>query len=320
MVCHSSRARDMSCPGLNGWMKCLTSSQGCCNSREAGAPAPSDGAHDPHTVTHLDVSSRNLNAPSSRHTSVPSSQGSVLARPPAAGPSSPSTRPTSSARPNQPLTPIPVEQHSALPNTLASPTTAKSRHRVKPLTDSSSQAWTRARLRKERRDWWDTRVTGDTQVWRCLQAATEALQEGDIVTAQGLLDAQGCTCPTGQLWTKVYDDRGNEYKVPEWLVIEPAGIVEEEDIPASEDKIGGAVAVDDSEPDRKFVVRVRVSERTQDLLVTVRRRETVASIREKLKTQAQVRLHAADPSAQSAKFLGFLPPGRSSVLIQTVGP
>ncbi|KAJ4986650.1 ubiquitin domain-containing protein [Stagonosporopsis vannaccii] len=257
---------------------------GCCSSREAASPAHHDGAEDP-PVAHLDVSSRNLNAPSSRHTSVPSSRASFLGRSsqPAAA-SSTNTQPTSSARPNQALTPIPAEHRSTLPNTLASPTAAKGIHRVKPLSDSSSQAWTRQRLEKERRDWWDTRVTGDIQVWRCLQAATEALQEGDVATAQTLLDAQECTCPTGQLWSRIYDDRGNEYRVPEWLVIEPTGIVEEGDSPVAKD----TTAIDDSEPDREFVVRVRVSETAADLRVSVRRRETIASIREKLRMQTQM--------------------------------
>lgn len=154
-------------------------------------------------------------------------------------------------------------------------------------------------MEKERRDWWDTRVTGDVQVWRCLQAATEALQEGDVTTAQTLLDAQECTCPTGQLWSRVYDDRGNEYKVPEWLVVEPAGLVEEEDTPVTEDKTEETTVIEDSEPDHEYVVRVRVSETSTDFKVTVRRRETIASIRETLKTQAQVRPSAVKPLAHS---------------------
>lgn len=129
-------------------------------------------------------------------------------------------------------------------------------------------------------------------MWQCLRAATEALQEGDLATAQILLDAQGCTCPTGQLWSRVYDDRGAEYKVPEWLVIEPAGIVEEEELPAIEDKANDATALDEAGLDRECIVRVRFSQQSQDLKITVRKRETVASIREKLKTQAQVCLHA----------------------------
>ncbi|KAF3000137.1 hypothetical protein E8E13_005007 [Curvularia kusanoi] len=261
---------------------------GCCNSREAIAPAHHDGAEDP-SVAHLDASSRNLNAPSSRQTSAPSSRGSFLARqPPPAAPYSTAAQGPSSVRPNQPLVPIPAEQRSTLPNTLASPTTSKNRHRFRPLTDPSSQAWTRARLEKERRDWWDTRVTGDTQIWRCLQAATEVLQAGDVATAQSLLDASGCTCPTGQLWSRVYDDRGNEYKVPEWLVLEPSGIVEDESISATEDKVDETAVMDGPELDGECIVRVRLSEASQDLRLAVRKRDTIASIREKLKEQAQL--------------------------------
>jgi hypothetical protein len=103
-----------------------------------------------------------------------------------------------------------------------------------------------------------------------------------------LLDATGCTCPTGQLWSRVYDDRGNEYKVPEWLVLEPSGIVENEDISVVEDKIDGTTVLDTSKPDGECVVRVRLSEASKDLGLSVRKRETIASIREKIKAQAKV--------------------------------
>lgn len=212
--------------------------------------------------------------------------------------SSSSNAPTPQAlRPNQKLIPVPAGRRSTLPNTLASSTITKSRQRVKPLTDSSNLAWTRKRLEKERGDWWDTRVTGSREVWACLRFAAEALQQGDVATAQGLLNAQECTCPDGRLWGGVYDDRGILYKVPEWLVVEPDGLAEEGDMQGSrpaEDGIDAAGAVDDdqaSEPDQEFYVRARISSRPQDLRIKVRRRETIASIRERLRTKAQVRLY-----------------------------
>ncbi|UPX10857.1 uncharacterized protein EKO05_0001494 [Ascochyta rabiei] len=271
---------------------------GCCSSRPAASPANNDGALDPPPppVAHLNVSnssSRNLNAPSSRQASVPSSRGSLrnLGRSHVAASSSSNAQPAANVRPNQALTPIPADQRSTLPNTLASPTTAKSRNRVKPLTGPSSQAWTQRRLDKERADWWDTRVTGSSEVWACLRVASEALQTGDVATAQGLLDALGCTCPNGQLWGGVYDDRGTLYKVPEWLIIEPAGLVEEDMLASAvEDNTDVADAVDEQALglDQDFVVRVRISSTSQDFRISVWRRETIASIREKLKTQAQL--------------------------------
>lgn len=139
-------------------------------------------------------------------------------------------------------------------------------------------------------------MTGSPEVWACLRFATEALQKGDVATAQGLLNAQECTCPDGQLWSAVYDDRGILYKIPEWLIIEPAGLVEEDETVASgtDDKTAVADAADDEAlgPDLEYVVRARISSTSQDFQIPVRRRETIASIREKLKTQAKVRLLA----------------------------
>lgn len=131
-------------------------------------------------------------------------------------------------------------------------------------------------------------MTNNVQVWQCLKAATEALQEGDLATAQTLLDVQGCTCPSGQLWSRVYDDRGAEYRVPEWLVIEPAGIAEGEEALVAEDKIINATAFDDAELGREFVIRVRFSSPSPDIKMEVRERETIASIREKCKALANV--------------------------------
>lgn len=75
--------------------------------------------------------------------------------------------------------------------------------------------------------------------------------------------------------------------MPEWLVIEPSGIVDEE-VLATEDKPNVATMFDEADLDRDFVVRVRFSNLSQDLKTTVRKRENIASIREKCKTLADV--------------------------------
>ena len=55
----------------------------------------------------------------------------------------------------------------------------------------------------------------------------ELVRAGEVAEAQGVLDAAGCTCPTGEVWRGVFDERGEWYKVPEWVVVEPGGLVEE---------------------------------------------------------------------------------------------
>lgn len=282
----------------------LTTPQGCWPSRPSAPAVNNDGAVEPPPVARLHASHsslRNLNTPSMRPASVPSSRGSIISpgRPQAAATPSSTAQPASNIRPNRNLTPIPAGQRSTLPNTLASPTTATSRQRVKPLPDSSSQAWTQRRLDQERADWWDTRVTGSSEVWACLRIATGALQQGDVATAQTLLDAQECTCPDGQLWSNIYDHAGNLYRIPEWLIIELDGIVEE----ATDDKTDFAESANEQTlgSDREYIVRARLSSTAQDVQIPVRRQETIASIRERLKKHAQVRPYIGCMLLEAAK-------------------
>jgi hypothetical protein len=108
---------------------------------------------------------------------------------------------------------------------------------VRPLTDSTSLTWTRGRLEQERTDWWDTQVTGSAEIWGAIRIAAQHLQANEVAEAQTMLDAAGCTCPSGALWKGVYDPTGVLYKVPEWLVVEPEGLADEDE----DEEVGGAV-------------------------------------------------------------------------------
>lgn len=57
----------------------------------------------------------------------------------------------------------------------------------------------------------------------------ESLQLGEVGEAQALLDATECTCPNGMLWKGVFDGRGEWYRVAEWVVLEPEGLIAEDD-------------------------------------------------------------------------------------------
>lgn len=189
-------------------------------------------------------------------------------------------------------------QRSRLPNALASPTSTNRGGRVKPLTDSTNLTWTRSRLEKERNDWWDTQVTGSQEVWGAIRLAAQSLQAGKLRDAQQWLETMECTCPTGCLWKGVYDSTGVMYKLPEWLIVEPEGLVAEE---SSSDSAGGpastatgtdaAQEVEDDEDDEPVLVRARISRNGRDVVLKLRRKEPVASIVEKLKQQAEVRSH-----------------------------
>ncbi|KAH4002053.1 hypothetical protein HBI26_036790 [Parastagonospora nodorum] len=245
---------------------------GCCASRPAGADAAE--------AIRAHSSSRNITAPSTRPGSSQSPRASHGNFTPAVGRQDPVDRP------NTPLTAIPMFQRAKLPNALASP------GRAKPLTDSTNQTWTRSRLDKERNDWWDTQVTGSQEVWGAIRLAAQSLQAGKLRDAQGWLETLECTCPTGCLWKGVYDSTGVLYKVPEWLIVEPEGLVPEE---TEEDDQGGPAGGvdetqddDDDEEDEPVLVRVRISRDGRDVTVKLRRKEPVASIVDKIKEQAEL--------------------------------
>ncbi|KAH7414128.1 hypothetical protein DE146DRAFT_18440 [Phaeosphaeria sp. MPI-PUGE-AT-0046c] len=256
---------------------------GCCASR------PDDGG--PTQAIRAHSSSRNITAPSTRPASLQTPRASHVSQS-YAQPSG--SRQDAIDRPNTPLKAIPMFQRAKLPNALASPNSA-SRGRVTPLSDSTNSTWTPSRLDKERNDWWDTQVTGSQEVWGAIRLASQSLQAGKLSEAQQWLETMECTCPTGCLWKGVYDSTGVMYKVPEWLIVEPEGIIPENaDVDTTRDSLGAADALeapqvaDDDEDDEPVVVRARVSLNGRDVVLKLRRKEPVASIVEKIRAQSEL--------------------------------
>ncbi|KAL8826800.1 MAG: hypothetical protein Q9170_007268, partial [Blastenia crenularia] len=89
------------------------------------------------------------------------------------------------------------------------------------------RTWNRSALEKERRDFFETRVTGREEVWGSLRLAIGLLNEGDVEDAQGVLDASGVTVPTGDLVDGCYDEQGALYQLPSWVVADPERVVED---------------------------------------------------------------------------------------------
>ncbi|KAI8936462.1 hypothetical protein NX059_006868 [Plenodomus lindquistii] len=241
---------------------------GCC----ASTPS-SDGDNANTPVVRAHSSSRNITAPSTRRASQASQPGAQA--------------PSIDDRPNAPLKPIPADQRSQLPPAL---TTSSPNGRVKPLTDPSNATWTPSRLEKERRDWWDTQVTGNAEIWGAIRVAAQSLQSGEVQTAQALLDVTGCTCPTGLLWKGVYDPTGVQYKVPEWVIVQPEGLAEEAE--AGVGNAGAATLQADAEETERnakiFNVKVRTSHDQRDMVVSVGAKDTVQSIIEQVRMQGKL--------------------------------
>ena len=68
-------------------------------------------------------------------------------------------------------------------------------------------------------------MTGRPEVWGALRNAVELLKDGDLATAQGILDAAGVTLPTGNLTEGAFDEAGNLYRIPDVVLKDPENIV-----------------------------------------------------------------------------------------------
>ncbi|KAH7114370.1 hypothetical protein B0J11DRAFT_134348 [Dendryphion nanum] len=173
---------------------------GCCFGRPEGGVYHQDSTEDPSS------SSRRI-APNSNRTSQ-------------SQPNDPHPE-NLAARNNRPLKPIQPETRVIIQDPNRDPNGP-----VVPIS------WTRARLEQERREWWETRTEGQSSIWDVYRTCVYALQNGDVDNAQAILDAAGCTCPSGELWRRIFGPDGVEYTVSNarWVVLEPAALLEDEEV------------------------------------------------------------------------------------------
>lgn len=171
---------------------------------------------------------------------------------------------------------------------------------------TSKRQWTRSQLDKERREFFETRVTGHTEIWATLKSITELLADGDTPTAQTIADAAGITVPTGDLKNGVYDEAGNLYQLPAHIISDPQNII----IDSVKDEARGETSVeateDEDELERKreekgkavivdadaVRVKARLSDRGgPDVIVSVGKDQAVRSVIRGIREEANVSDH-----------------------------
>jgi hypothetical protein len=173
-------------------------------------------------------------------------------------------------------------------------------------------------LDRERRDFFDTRVTGRPEIWMTLKAALEVLWVGDdgsgsndggtaIATAQTILEAADVTLPTGYLANGAYDAFGALYSMPEWVVADPVNIVSEDEAEGDGElnKIGEDVVVEVGEEEAArrreekgksvlvaadvIAVKARLSDRGgADVVVHVGKEDSVRSLSKRIYEESGV--------------------------------
>lgn len=147
-------------------------------------------------------------------------------------------------------------------------------------------------------------------MWEALRAICELVRMDDLAEAQGILDAMNLTCPHGRLASGrgrrrekggVYDERGQLYDLPAWVVTDPLDVVEaeekdavegaeeddedDEDDEHSEDALAAAARRRDEkgkgraeDPGEKVLLRARLSDRGTDVVVSVGMKQKISVI------------------------------------------
>ncbi|QDS74425.1 hypothetical protein FKW77_006047 [Venturia effusa] len=192
-------------------------------------------------------------------------------------------------------------------------------HSIDPL--STNPRLTYAILIRERTAYFDTRVTGHAEVWAALRIMCELLERGEKEEAQAIMEAAGCTCPSGEVWGRrggIWDERGERYVVPAWCVGIPRGCVmegnelqegtdtsgveessEDEEVKSFRKRAvfevgtgkgkGRAVEVEkELELESDLKVRVRMSNTAKDLVVRIRANARVHALLRRVRQVGEI--------------------------------
>ena len=171
---------------------------------------------------------------------------------------------------------------------------------LRPHVWTSQRQWTRSALDRERIEFFETRVTGHTEIWATLKIVIGLVQEGDVPTAQSILDAAAITLPTGDLKNGAYDSAGNLYQMPEHVVSDPTNTIMDQpkDDVKRESSMNGP---DDEEMERKrdekgksvvkdlIKVKARLSDRGgPDVIVSIGEDQAVRTLSRRIAEEANV--------------------------------
>ena len=159
---------------------------------------------------------------------------------------------------------------------------------------------------RERRDFFDTRVTGHAEIWATLKVVVGLLADGDVTTAQSILDAAAVTVPTGDLKNGAYDEAGNLYQMPDHVISDPQNLAPDQEI-IGKGETSNEVTDDDEELERKreekgkavlkngdvFKVKARLSDRGgPDVIIAVGKDQPVRTVLQRIRDEANVRTAA----------------------------
>lgn len=155
---------------------------------------------------------------------------------------------------------------------------------------------TETQLRSKREEFWDTAPAfeGRKEIWDALKAAAYALETGDHVLAQAIVDGANISLPHGTLMDS-YDELGNRYQLPVYTLSAPTNLIEE----TSESDAG--LDSENASPGLEIPIKFRLSNQNKDTKLYVRTSDTVMKLKLRLCEEEGV-----EPSRQRWFYAGRL--------------
>ena len=170
---------------------------------------------------------------------------------------------------------------------------------------TAKKQWNRSQLDRERQEFFDTRVTGHAEIWATLKIVVGLLADGDITTAQSILDAAAITVPTGDLKNGAYDEAGNLYQIPEHVISDPQNVVLDRQEEVKKGEVSNEATDDEDAIERRreekgktvlktgdvVKVRARLSDRGgPDVVIPLGKDQVVRMLVRRVQEEANVRI------------------------------
>lgn len=133
------------------------------------------------------------------------------------------------------------------------------------------------------------------------------LADGDITTAQSILDAAAITVPTGDLKNGAYDEAGNLYQMPEYVISDPQNLVSNQQGEIRKGEVSNDATDDDEAIERKreekgksvlktgdmIKVRARLSDRGgPDVVISLGKDQAVRTLVRRVQEEVNVRIES----------------------------
>mmetsp|Transcript_24589 Transcript_24589/g.41002 ORF Transcript_24589/g.41002 Transcript_24589/m.41002 type:complete len:260 (-) Transcript_24589:1815-2594(-) len=139
-------------------------------------------------------------------------------------------------------------------------------------------------LDRMRIEFWSTRTEGNRIMWQSIRSAAEALVSNDLPLATAILEASNIVTPSGTM-ELLYDERGQQYKVPIYCISNPIELVGEngfgggDGVGEENGTVSNTATTAPKIDGQPIALRVRVNPGDVNMAVTVSTSDTIKDLK-----------------------------------------